>query len=192
VTIDPKDTTGNPSCVIVCHGCEVGREGGVYHRYEKCVRNHKGKKHTSCITNIPAVIFTFEFLQNWGNRANKSKLQIMIDSNESNSGGAGNGGDDVKQPPQTSGGGVRKKTHRTFDGKQFYSVIECGFVDPATGERTHFEYSEFHGEEVEVFVAASDPQRRHLTRATLLSRLFQFENNKVRCIEFVFAKLKFF
>jgi hypothetical protein len=68
-----------------------------------------------------------------------------------------------------------------------FSVIECGFLDDS-GERKYFEHSELYGEEVEVFIALDDPLRRHLTRATLLGKLFKFENNKV-CFLGVFVFL---
>jgi hypothetical protein len=73
----------------------------------------------------------------------------------------------------------KKKRIGTKEGGLF-SNIECGFVGH-TGERIYTEYSEFYGKEVEVFIASRDPLRRHLTRATELTKYLGFNNNKVCC-----------
>eukprot|EP00475_Leptophrys_vorax_P000969 TRINITY_DN1050_c0_g1_i3.p2 TRINITY_DN1050_c0_g1~~TRINITY_DN1050_c0_g1_i3.p2 ORF type:complete len:102 (-),score=22.17 TRINITY_DN1050_c0_g1_i3:751-1056(-) len=63
---------------------------------------------------------------------------------------------------------------------QEFVVIECGILSDDGQVRQYRRFCEFFGEEVEVFTAASDPKKHTLYRATLLSKLLGFENNKVR------------
>eukprot|EP00475_Leptophrys_vorax_P026221 TRINITY_DN3687_c0_g1_i2.p1 TRINITY_DN3687_c0_g1~~TRINITY_DN3687_c0_g1_i2.p1 ORF type:complete len:346 (-),score=51.13 TRINITY_DN3687_c0_g1_i2:346-1359(-) len=64
--------------------------------------------------------------------------------------------------------------------QQGFTVIECGILSAVDKPaRLYHQFSEFFGDQVEVFTAVSDPQKRPLYRATLLAKMLEFENNKI-------------
>jgi hypothetical protein len=59
------------------------------------------------------------------------------------------------------------------------SAIECGNIDSRTGNRVFTIDSDYFEKNVEIYVAANDPQRRVLYRASALAEKFGCATNKV-------------
>ena len=62
---------------------------------------------------------------------------------------------------------------------EYHSVIECGGVDPASGQWRLSHYAEYFGKEVEFFTALSDPSRAILYRVSTLAARIHCATNKV-------------